>query len=89
MNTNYLVNVSKLTHDEKVVIKNRLDGRGHMVIDYFSDNKLSGFIVYWNRPPCEFATLAESIPKCNYKEVTGWALDKDNIDQAFVAAFGA
>ena len=70
-------------------MKKHFDGWGYMEVDYFSNNELNGLIIYWDKPHDSFVAHAKSKPNCNYKDVTGWALDKDNIDRAFLAAFGA
>ena len=89
MNRVYLICLKGLAPAEKVEMRNYFDRWAFMISSYFLHGDWYGLIVYWGEQDGDFEARAMSMSKCNYKEVTGWATDKDHIDQAFFAAFEA
>lgn len=88
MLTVFLVDLKCLSGDEKSALREHLSGFAFMVSDYYFDNVLDGFVVFWETEPVEFIRLIATQPKCDYVNATGWNIDKEHITQAFNSAFG-
>lgn len=83
----YLVDITKLSTDEKNQMFDRLDGASFITLRYFENSILKGFSVTWNSDPQIFMFIADSFPNSRYVDVTNW--DLSNLNYAFWAAFAS
>ena len=87
MSSVFLVNVENISSNEKYELRKNVLDWAFSVGVYPRNSPPKCFIVFWDKDPSEFDSFIGSLTTCEYRNVTGWAVDDENIELAYIAAF--